>query len=568
MNTPQKSMNQSSGYITHWLFWNSGSFLSSRLSLVCSSCTRYFQLCDAVDWLEGVTGATSLVYLFITMSEIAPSCFSCASKAEHVLVQGDRMHAYCGSHLLHHLHTSTVHTVFPISAWRFASTLPEFDSTLINDFLTLESLIRRIKNVQEEEWSRRQFRTEGTSTPSTSEIRREKEALDYVTAALNSVLLRVNAEPRELRSPDCMLRYKALYMNYLPVLLSTQKEDYRKYLEFCEEKCSKVGLLIGILGTLKELMEGEVEYFQHRSMLHMCELIESLSLLLSRSHMEFLKSNTHIKVSLQDIVTFEITSVCSNLRMKAPISSPRNTVFLTKIIPLWEQLADMSLTIDNSEAASWAFIRKGEAYQALKEYTEAEGCYTFPSDIAGGDSTNKGFNAVAEVRKGLLYVEKKEFQRAAQCFQTNMQRVESMFQGGELFEVYVGCIKTTTALNQIQETLSLITKLNALFTNFDGNYPLIYSAEYFKAIGDYYGITSQPAAAIDYLRKAIDCYGKSGDVESEKVACLSLAVKLEQLGRWQEALCCYHTAVENMSTSSQDFARIRDRMAACQQKCC
>lgn len=502
------------------------------------------------------------------MDEGTLPCFSCSKTAEHVIVTEDRLMLYCSNHLLERLKSSNVHTVFPVVAWKFAQTLAEFSPGLVNDFLAIEGTVRRIEAVQVHEWQLRNLKSE-SRVPHTSSAYIDKEALTYITAILKSVKEEANLPTSQWQNASVVLACQVLYTRYLPVLLPTGERNYQSFVSKCDSVCQQIVKLMNVLGDVKKLgeMEGGNWYFQRKTIRRMCEMIENIGNKVAEWNMEFVKAEDNSKVTLSELITREIAENC-RVRENGPETKEkftRNADFDRSAIPLWGEIADICLSSSHIQVAALAFIRKGEAYQSLQEYTEAEECYQASRDICSAETSDLKRYTLLDVRLGLLFTEKREYLRAGQHFQTVAMTIEEVLSAEELVEAYIGIAKTAIGLNRNQEAFTIFGKLeNYCLTH--PNLASIYIAEFNLLTGDLYLKINQPSQASDYLRRAVSLYTVEAAKE-HSLACRSLGCSLDQMGRYEEAAYCYRTAVQGLLSTDPEYMRLQDRIAAIQRNC-
>jgi len=497
------------------------------------------------------------------MVEALIPCFSCSKKAEHVVVTDDRLVLYCPEHLLERLKSSNVHTVFPVVAWKFAQTLAEFSPGLVNDFLSIEGTVRRLEAVQIQEWQLRNIKSDSAPTqPRKPQI--DKEALAYVTAILKSVKEEANLPASQWQNARVILACQVLYARYLPVLLLPPGEvDYRSFVLKCDSACQLVVKLMSVLREVKKLGERESGnwYFQRKTIRRMCEAIQIIGSKVAEGKMEFVREVERSKVTLSELITQEIVENCRAIgnRPESKAKFTRNADFDRSAIQLWGEIADISLSSSHIPIATLAFIRKGEAFQSLQEYTEAEDCFQSSRDIGSADTNDLRRCTLLEVRLGLLFTEKREYVRAEQCFQT-AGRLEEALEADELVEAYIGIAKTAIGLNNTQETMSILTKLDSYCLTYP-TLPPIYIAESSHLIGDFYLKVNQPSQASDFLRRAVSLYNSVEAVKEHSAACRSLGCSLDQMGRYEEAVFCYRTALQSMLNTDPEYAKMQERLA-------
>ena len=340
------------------------------------------------------------------MAEISISCFACSKKAEQVMVMEDRLMLYCSEHVLERLKLHSVHTIFPVIAWKFAQSLSEFNPKLISDFLVIDSTVRRIEAVQSQEIQLRSMKLEGPTQSRSSQPQIDQEALAYVSAILKSVREEANNPPSQWQNAHMILACQVLYTRYLPVLLPIGEIDYRTYVSVCDLKCKQVVKLMEVLKETKALgqMESANWYFHRRTIGKMCEAIETLCNSIAEGSMEFVQVEGKEKVTLQELIGIEIVETCKTMRNQSLSQGKytRAADFERAAVHVWGRIADLSLDMPNLIVATFAFIRKGEAYQALKEYKEAEECYQSSREIGSAETNDLKRYTLLDVRLGQL----------------------------------------------------------------------------------------------------------------------------------------------------------------------
>lgn len=473
---------------------------------------------------------------------------------------------YCPEHVLERLKLLNVHMVFPVIAWKFAQTLQEFDQSLVTDFLTVESTVRGIEAVQLQELQlRSSFPDSSASQRLRNSAQMDQEAFTYITAILKSIKEEANLPASQWLNARVILSCQILYASYLPVLLPTGEMDYRTHVYKCDEKCKQIVKLMEVLKEVKALGEAEKGsgYFQRRTIGRMCESIEIMGNVVAEGDMEFVKEGKWEKVTLQELIDREITTDCKTMRSwpQPQGKFTKNDDFEEAAIPLWGLIADFGLNISNLMVTTSAFIRKGDAYQALKKYRDAEDCYQSAREIFCAKTSDLRRFALLDVRLGLLYVEKGENLKAEQHFQAVSSILEEKITGEELAEAYIGIAKAAIALKHDQNARTALAKLDTFCRN-NPAIPSLYSAESALILGNYYLQSNQPAQASEHLRVAVSFYSTDEDKKKRSQACCSLGDALDQLDRAQEAVYCYRIAVQDMDPADPEYARIQERIMA------